>query len=669
MRPVLTIAAFVAAALWFFLALTVQAQSSGPQIPPVTPNDQVVTAAGEAPVAQAPALTRADVEAWLDGFMSYALPKTDVAGAVVVVVKDGAVLLQKGYGYADVEARKPVDPELTLFRPGSVSKLFTWTAVMQQVEAGKLDLDADVNQYLDFQIPPREGKPITLRNILTHTPGFEEQVKGIITRLDGGVPALGEHLKRWVPERIYEPGRTPAYSNYATALAGYIVARASGMSFDDYMDRQVFAPLGMQHSSFRQPLPEHLEPLMSKGYAVASQPAKPYEVVGPAPAGSLAASGADMARFMIAHLNDGEIDGKRILSADTAKQMHTTALTILPRLNRMELGFYETNYNGQRVIAHGGDTQWFHSYLHLFLDENVGLFVSFNSTGKEGASGGLRGSLFEQFADRYFPAPPAGGSVDDATAKEHGRMMAGLYDNSRRSQSSFLSLLNLFGQTKVYPNEDGTISVSIVRDLAGEPVRWREIEPFVWRDTAGKQLLAAEVQDGRVTRWSWDDVSPFMVFEPTPAARSAAWLVPAFVGGVVAMLLTVLAWPVSALVRRRYGVSYSLQGQDAQWHRRMRVASLLSVLLWVGWGVTITRLMSDLSRLSPSADGWLWFLQLASLLIFIGAAIVGVWNAWIVLRSQRRWYAKVWAIVLALAVVVGLWVALAHNLIAFDVNY
>lgn len=219
----------------------------GAQLPPPGP-------ATEAPVPQteptgAAPLTREDVEAWLDGYMPYALQSGDIAGAVVVVVKDGQVLAQKGYGYADIKSRKPVDPELTLFRPGSISKLFTWTAVMQQVEQGKLDLDTDVNKYLDFQIPPRDGQPVTLRNIMTHTAGFEEQLKGLMGE-EGGkqVPPYDELLKRWVPERIFAPGTTPAYSNYATSLAGYIVQRVSGVPFDDYIEQNIFAPLGMQHA-------------------------------------------------------------------------------------------------------------------------------------------------------------------------------------------------------------------------------------------------------------------------------------------------------------------------------------------------------------------------------------------------------------------------------------
>src|SRR5688572_10334320 len=216
------------------------AQEGPPLTPQMPPAD---ASAPQAPTPATAALTAADVEAWLDGFVPYALQTADIAGAVVVVVKDGQVLAQKGFGYSDVAARKPVDPNLTLFRPGSISKLFTWTAVMQLVEQGKLDLDTNVNTYLDFKIPERDGGPVTLRHIMTHTAGFEEQVKELMG-VEGEInPTLGEHLREWVPNRIFAVGTTPAYSNYATALAGYIVERAAGVPFDDYLDEHIFKPL------------------------------------------------------------------------------------------------------------------------------------------------------------------------------------------------------------------------------------------------------------------------------------------------------------------------------------------------------------------------------------------------------------------------------------------
>ncbi|MBL8266387.1 serine hydrolase domain-containing protein [Steroidobacter sp.] len=639
----------------------------GAQIPPPGPATEAVVPQAEAPNV-AP-LTRENVEAWLDGYVPYALQTSGVAGAVVVVVKDGQVLVQKGYGYSDVAARKPVDPELTLFRPGSISKLFTWTAVMQQVEQGKLDLDADVNQYLDFKIPERDGKPVTLRNIMTHTAGFEEQFKGLMGTEENPVAPYGELLKKWVPTRIFAPGTTPAYSNYATSLAGYIVERVSGTPFDDYIEQHIFQPLGMQHASFRQPLPEQLKPLMSHGYETSAGEPKQYEFVGPAPAGSLAASGADMAKFMIAHLQNGEYGSGRILQESTAQQMHTTALTILPRVHRMLLGFYEQNYNGHRALGHGGDTNWFHSDLHLFPDDNVGMFVSLNSAGKGPGTHNIRSTLFDQFAERYLPGKTLDGKVDEKTAAEHAGLMTGVYENSRRADSSLFSLLGLAGPIKIVANPDHTISVSMAKNLAGDAIKWREIEPFVWRDVDGQSLLAAEFKDGQVTRFTFDGLSPFMMFDRVPSAKSPALWLPLIVVGLIALLLTSLAWPVSALVRRHYGVPYRLEGQDAKAHRWVRIAATAAVAVFAVWAITIAKMMGDLRLLSDSSNGWLWFMQLVSLVVFIGGAVLGVWNALVVVRSPRRWYSKVWAVLLAVALLILLGVAFAYHLIAFDVNY
>ncbi|WBY08783.1 serine hydrolase [Sphingomonas sp. 7/4-4] len=309
------------------IAIGVPAFTQAPA--PLTPVAQTPPPAAPTTPTGLATLTKADADAWLDGFMPYALARGDVAGAVVVVVKDGQVVTQRGFGYSDVAKRAPVDPATTLFRPGSTSKLYTWTAVMQQVEAGKLDLDADVNRYLDFKIPPYQGKPITLRNIMTHTAGFEEIIKGLLT-FDKPVPSLGDVLKHRIPERIYAPGTTPAYSNYATALAGYIVERVSGMPFDDYIERNIFGRLGMQYASFRQPLPARLKPYMSQGYELGSGPAKGYELIGMAPAGASAISGGDMAKFMIAHL----ANGGPLLKPETAKLMHAPRPARSPRSTR-----------------------------------------------------------------------------------------------------------------------------------------------------------------------------------------------------------------------------------------------------------------------------------------------------------------------------------------------
>ena len=621
--------------------------------------------------AGGPALTRADLEAWLDGYMPYALQTGDIAGAVVVVVKDGQVLLQKGYGYADLAKRTPVDPEKHLFRPGSISKLFTWTAVMQLVEQGKLDLDTDLNQYIDFKVPPRDGKPATLRQVMTHTAGFEEQIRGLITSNPDEFVPLGEALKRWVPERIHEPGTTPAYSNYATALAGYIIERVSGETFDDYIDRHIFAPLGMAHSSFRQPLPAALLANMSKGYERASDgKPKGYEFISLAPAGSLAATGADMAKFMIAHLQDGAYGDARILAAATARKMHTTGQASVGPLNRMMLGFYETSLNGHRAISHGGDTVWFHSDLQLFLDDGIGIFVSMNSSGRDGAPLVIRDNLSEGFADRYLPGPPAPkAAVSAADAKLHAQQIAGAYGSSRRPDSNFMSLLNMLGAVKVFPNEDGTIGVSMALDASGAPKKWREIEPYVWQDVASGDRLAADVVDGEVTRFSMEPYAAIMVFQRLPWWKSPGLVLPLLALSLLALLATVLAWPLSAFARRHYGVPYRLSGSDARAHRIARIAALAVLVVTIGAFGLVLFMMSDLERLGPGSDILVDTMRLLALVVLPLGALAALWNCWQVLRSRRRRWAKAWSIVLALACLFLLWIGISHHLPGYGAFY
>ena len=615
----------------------------------------------------AAALTAADVNAWLDGYMPYALKSGDIAGAVVVVVKDGQVLTQRGFGYSDVEKRLPVDPALTLFRPGSVSKLFTWTAVMQLVEQGKINLDADINQYLDFKIPARDGKPITMRNLMQHTAGFEEQAKGIISE-DPKAPGFESLLKAWVPTRVFAPGTTPAYSNYGASLAGYIVQRLSGEPFDAYIDKHIFVPLEMPHSTFRQPLPAELAPLMSKGYRLASGEPQPFEIVGPAPAGSLSSSGEDMAHFMIAQLQGGEYRGKRILTAATAETMQNSPLTMLPPLNRMELGFFETNINGREVIGHLGDTDYFHTSLHLFLKENVGFYVSFNSLGKDGAAGGLRGALFQDFADRYFPAVPPKAGVDEKTAQAHGALMSGAWANSRGSQSNFLAAIGLIDQTKVGVGKKGELVLPFP-GLNGKPRHWVEIAPFVWADQDGHDRAAAQVIDGRPVRFSFDLLSPFMVFERVPWYANSTWLLPLFGAGVTALLLTAVMWPVSALVRRRYQAPLALAPASLRayrWSRIAAVAVLAGIALWL---LIFTLVLKDTNYLSGALDPLLWLAQLFGAVAFWGGLALMLWNLKAVWSGQRRWPAKVWSVVLVISVAAVVWVALVFKLLSFGTNY
>lgn len=611
------------------------------------------------------ALDRADLEAWLDGYLPYALERGRIPGAVVVVVKDGQVVLEKGYGYSDVAKRAPVLPESTLFRPGSVSKLVTWTAVMQQVELGKIDLDKDVNAYLDFKIPAYQGKPITMRNIMTHTAGFEESVRHLISSDPKAVMTLKKQMPLALPERVFAPGTTPAYSNYATALAGYIVERVSGEDFDSYVENHVFKPLGMTHATFRQPLPKALAAHMSKGYPDITQKAQPFEMVIPAPAGSLSASGADMAKFMIAHLNDGA----GLMKPETAKMMHDYKAPGVGPLNSMALGFYEQWVNGHRAIAHGGDTVWFHSYLWLFPDSDIGLYISMNAPGQAGDAGAVRSALFHKFADRYLPGTEKPGTVDAKTAKQHAQMMVGNYVSSRGSFTNFLSVLGLLGQAQVGVTEDGKLSFPALDGLGAGARDWVEVEPFVWRDTGTGERLAAEVKDGRVVRMSVDAGSPFMVFEPAPAATNSAWLSPAMLFALAMVVLAALAWPVRALVRRSYKAEFALTGPSLRAYRLSRVFAWLVIAALVGWGALVAAFSADIGSIGGPLDWLIHLLRILTPLASFGLLATAGWHLVRTVKDKRAWTMKLGAVLLVLAALVLVWVTLVFHLYGFDMVY
>lgn len=624
--------------------------------------------AAKAPAAApaAPQLTRADLEPWLDGFFPYALKRADIAGAVVVVVKDGQVLLAKGYGYTDVAKKTPIDPTTTLFRPGSISKLFTWTAVMQLVEAGKLDLDADINRYLDFRIPPQGGKAITLRNLMTHTPGFEEHGKALFVSDPAKLMTLSGMEHSFLPNRIFPPGEVPAYSNYGASTAGYIVERVSGEPFETYVEGHIFAPLGMAHATFRQPLPAALAPDMSQGYRLGSGPAKPFELVNGAPAGGLSASAGDLAKFMIAYMNEGQGEAGRILKPETVRMMLSPAFQEAPPLNGMSLGWFMDDRNGHRVRGHGGDLQYHHSQLDILPDDHVGIFVSLNSAGEGPSSEAIRTALYRNLMDRYFPAP----IPDEAalpTAKADGAKIAGLYELSRRSQTTPLAVERLVQQIKVEVDGQGLVSAPAIDKLFGVPPRkWREVAPMTWREVGGKSRLVAVMQGGKVAALTSDDFPQFAVLQPVPPRLAISWRLPVFGLSLAVLALFVVTWPAAAVIRFVYGHRFSLAGEQAMLHRAVRLTALIDCLFVAGWFGLLFSVSTDISKANSSLDPALRVAQAVGVLGLIGLGFV-VWNAVAVFRAKERgWFTRIAAVLAVLACGFVDWTMAAIH--AFNLN-
>ncbi|HTQ61626.1 MAG TPA: serine hydrolase domain-containing protein [Candidatus Solibacter sp.] len=615
--------------------------------------------------SQAHELTTDDLGAFFDGFLPQEIEHADIAGAVIAVVKDGKLVFAKGYGYADVAKKEPISPESTLFRPGSISKLFTWTAVMQQVEQGKLDLDRDVNDYLDFKIPPAFGKPITLRDIMTHSTGFEETAKDLFVGSASDLRPLSQYLQVHMPERIFPPGTTPAYSNYATTMAAYIVERVSGQKFDDYVEEHFFKPLDMNHATFRQPLPEALKSSMSQGYLLGSGEAKPFEFVQVAPAGSLSASAVDMTHFMIMHLQNGRYGDAQILKPETAIEMHARQKGWPAAMNAMCLGFYEQSENGHRVLSHGGDTLYFHSDLFLILDANAGLFVSYNSAGRGEID--ARGVLYDKFMDRYFPGAPAKEPVL-ATAAQDARSVAGTYDVSRRFETNVLAVTSVIGQTKITVNpKDNTISVSGFKGLNQQPIHYQEIAPMVFRDVDGKAKVAF-VQDANGRRVAYIDY-PFMVFQQVNSTfdkQSVNYFIIGFSLCVIA--LTLLLWPIGAMIRKHYEKPLSLDAGAKRLRMLVRLVCFGVLIFVVGLLIFVSKL-SNPSGLSERSDLWLHLLQVIGLLAGLGS-LVAIYNSLKSWGDGQQWFwNKIWNTFLAFGCLGFFWFIYHWHLLNFHLNY
>jgi CubicO group peptidase (beta-lactamase class C family) len=518
------------------------------------------------------AVERDELAAFVDGWVEGRMQSHRVAGATVSIVHDGQVIFARGYGLDDLERGRPVNADRSLFRPGSISKTFTWTAVMQLVEQGRLDLDADIRGYLpDFELPGGFDEPITLAHLMAHTPGFEDSAMGHLFVADAdAVLPLADYLRRYQPSRVRPPGLWPAYSNFGTALAGHIVASVAGEPFEDYVDRHLLEPLRMADSTFREPwgpqraeapMPDRLRDNVSRGYTrhQGHYRAGVFEFIGQVgPAGAMATTAGDMARWMLAHLNGGELDGARILAAETARRMHAQHFTPHPSIPGMAHGFIESGIHGYRAIGHGGGTIHFLSDMQMIPELGFGVFVSTNTTG---GGGRLIHGFVAAVTERLFqpgpgwPAPP-----EPAGAVSPAADYVGTYLATRRAYTTVERALMTRG-VRVAAGPDDTL---VAADPMGE-YRFLPLggDLFVTADD-GQPIQFLRDEDGRVT-----GMLPAMTILVMERVRGLA---------NPNVLLMILA--ASALV-----LACAVVGA---WLRRRRPPPQTPTERWAGWVIVAT---------------------------------------------------------------------------------
>jgi CubicO group peptidase (beta-lactamase class C family) len=568
-----------------------------------------------------PALT-----AFFDGAMQVGMDRHHVTGAVVALVKDGQVLLEKGYGKADFAQDTEIRPKTSLFRAGSITKLFTWTAVMQLVESGKLDLDQDVNNYLkNIHIPPRYGKAVTLRNLMTHTAGFEDASLGFLLQLDPRRQlSILDAVRQHMPERVRPPGEMTAYSNYGAALAGLIVETVSGEPYNDYIEKKVFAPLAMTHSTLQEPVPDKLAKDLTTAYRFKNGMLlpQPFEITGGfRPAGGASVSADDMTRFMIAHLSDGG----RLLKPETVKLMHEGAFKLDLRLPGMALGFYQEDINGNEAIAHGGDTIRYHSDLVLLPAQKLGLFLSFITE-----DSAVRAEIEQAFFARYFPPKPGGPPrLDDTIAVLLAAKYSGAYQWTRRNYTGFEKVLSLTQGIDVTSLGNGNI---LVKGLARDPLQF---EPFTTSGDLYREVLHGQLQvvfqsdaAGQPTHM-FISTLPFMPTERTPwYEQPMIWALALGGASVVllgALLATYYRWHEIRAMPPREQLAVGAAATTAGW--------ALATALVLG-GVILGTGVENLLVHIPTALS----LGLAMPLVFLGL------TAWLIVMTVLAWRDRYWTL-------------------------
>lgn len=531
-----------------------------------------------------------EVEEFIDTRMAELMAEQGIPGGAVSVVADGEEVFSNGYGAADRESGAPVSPDTT-FPTASVAKSFTAVAVLQLVEQGELDLDTDVNTYLpeDAQLPETpSGEPVTLHHLLTHTAGFEERQTGSATEDPDDALPLAEHVVANQPELVYPPGRFTAYSNYGIGLAGYILELETGQSVLDYAQEHIFDPLGMERTAFTQ------NPARFEGVTRYMQDPGGGLSPGPDlgvndyPAGGAVTTTTDMSRFMLALLGQGELDGKRILEPASVEEMLGRQAEMHPRTSAVGYGSYERFTSDPRVVGHNGDFLGSNMEYALVPELDVGIFVAVNGgSPEERFQDALWVALIDEFLAEFLDVAQEieAAAPGDRPLSDY----AGGYHAARVSYNDLTMLPTLLGSYRPASVDGDGLRMSC--SAAMEEQRWHLVGDGLFRSEDGREWAGYIEDDGEIVGLVCDSfaVHPYVQVDWHETVYPKL-----IMAGVAALVvLSMLAWPLTALARRLFGRAPRTRERAGRAPRLARWAAGGTGLLLAGALGTVAALLSS----------------------------------------------------------------------------
>ena len=480
---------------------------------------------------------------YFDQYLREQMENYNIPGLAFAYVYQGEVVTG-GYGFADMDNEIPIDPSATLFPMEDIAKSFTAAAVLQLSERGAVDLDADVNLYLnDFMLPERFSRPLTLRNILTHTSGFAESSIGAYALEAEDIKPLKDYLAD-IPPWIYSPGKASTYGDYGYGLAGLVVQEISGEDFGEYMKHNLLAPLAMDQSIFRMDAAASAN--AAKGYVevsgelIANDPAYPRNL----PASALMGTVRELANFLIMHLNDGVFNNRQILSEESLNLMHNLQYVQHPKLSGWTLGLFQHKANGQRVLMHGGDSELGYSTIMFFLpDADFGMVVAINR-----CMPALGIKLINDFIHWRYPVENSGPIKPAENAVDRSRWFIGNYTLDYPTWNSFASLRRLFTQIHVNVDEAGVFHIDFPPEL-DLPTEWVEVEPLLMRAVDQEKYIAfIDDPKGNITHLYAGGIYNYTKL---PWIKTTEVTLIAFLAFTAVFVLQLLIWLVRKIRNRR----------------------------------------------------------------------------------------------------------------------
>ncbi|MCB0008764.1 MAG: beta-lactamase family protein [Anaerolineales bacterium] len=480
-------------------------------------------------------LNAANAAEFVDNYVAANMASMQVPGAAIVVVQGDEVLHAAGYGLADLAANRPVVVDETVFRFGSVSKLFTAAAVLQLAEQGQLRLDAPANDYLrSLQIPDNGGPPVTVADLLLHTAGFDDVFFGMHAREAADFESLAAFLTHHMPAQRYPAGTVISYNDHGYSLAGLVVEEVSGQSFESYLDENILGPLGMAGSTFAQPHPAAGTLRMAVGYRFDGAVNQPYayDFVNVRPAAALSGPASDMVQFLRLQLNDGQVDGVQVLAPATVASMQTPQFRHHPSLRGRAYGFAEWQENGYQAFYHDGGNPGFLNRLMIIPEANLGYFVTFNGD-LYGPATRFHRDFTTQFMDTFLPERAEPIAIQaSGTLSEPAALFSGYYrEVPAYSHDTLQKLKSLPEQFPV--NVEGNRLQLWGRDyVETEPLIFRNAEsssPVVFRTTVASETQQLYAGAGAYERVPWYEALPVQL-------GLIGWFLLTFLSGIIVAL-------------------------------------------------------------------------------------------------------------------------------------